>query len=413
MTLSEDAAITQVDAENHDLVGSIASQSSELVALTLWLLAERAKGSSSTYSKFLSTLPTATLSPILWEEDEIRSLLQGSPVMQEALDRRAALIQQWQALNDAHFSKDPAKYPAAVFGQGPFMEAFSVALAHAIYLPSANCFALMPVLSLLARTGTGAGCDIDYDADKKAAVVTAARQLRSGAEVALNDPRPNGELLLAMGRVPDTNPSDCLMWDASLVQADKYYVMKQEILQSLGFSPKEQFPVYADRFPNQMLAYLRLTRVADPALFAKVSFEQDVVLSQMNEYEILQLIMGDCREKLQGYAATYEEDIKVAQGRDLTPKQRVAAKLRLAERKIISGTMEAVRNRLAPIRGIPTKSGGMQDPNSDLKEIFDAIEAIPNAPKKLVEGFMSWARGEQDPDWGKKPSDKPKAPRPW
>ncbi len=49
----------------------------------------------------------------------------------------------------------------------------------------------------------------------------------------------------------------------------------------------------------------------------------------------------------------------------------------------------------------------------DLQEIFDAIESIPSAPARLVGGFLSWARGEQDPDWGKKPSDKPKAPRPW
>jgi hypothetical protein len=48
-----------------------------------------------------------------------------------------------------------------------------------------------------------------------------------------------------------------------------------------------------------------------------------------------------------------------------------------------------------------------------LQEIFDTLEALPGAPAKLVGGFLSWARGEQDPDWGKKPSDKPKAPRPW
>lgn len=46
--------------------------------------------------------------------------------------------------------------------------------------------------------------------------------------------------------------------------------MKQQILETLGFSSDEQFPVFADRFPNQLLAYLRLSRVADPALFAKV-----------------------------------------------------------------------------------------------------------------------------------------------
>lgn len=34
----------------------------------------------------------------------------------------------------------------------------------------------------------------------------------------LYDPRPNGEVLMAMGRVPDNNPADCIMWDASLIQ---------------------------------------------------------------------------------------------------------------------------------------------------------------------------------------------------
>lgn len=41
----------------------------------------------------------------------------------------------------------------------------------------------------------------------------------------------------------------------------------------------------------------------------------------------------------------------------------------------------------------------MQDPNSDLKEIFDTIESIPSAPKKLLDGFGRWLSGKDDPDW--------------
>lgn len=78
-------------------------------------------------------------------------------------------------------------------------------------------------------------------------------------------------------------------------------------------------------------------------------------------------------------------------------------KLRLGEKRIINATMEAVRRRLAPIRGIPTKSGQLADPNSDLKEIFDTIESIPTAPLRLMQGLVSWARGDDDPEWyGKK-----------
>ena len=35
-------------------------------------------------------------------------------------------------------------------------------------------------------------------------------------------------------------------------------------------------------------------------------------------------------------------------------------------------------------------------------QIFDSLEAIPNAPKKAIDEFLSWARGEQDPDWNRK-----------
>lgn len=73
----------------------------------------------------------------------------------------------------------------------------------------------------------------------------------------------------------------------------------------------------------------------------------------------------------------------------------------MSEKTILTQFMDAVRRKLAPVRGIPTKSGGMQDPNADFKEIFDTIEAIPAAPAKLLDGFRRWARGEFDPDWNK------------
>jgi hypothetical protein len=68
-----------------------------------------------------------------------------------------------------------------------------------------------------------------------------------------------------------------------------------------------------------------------------VSFEQDVELSQMNEYEILQILMGDCRERLAAYPNSYEEDLKLLQGergQALTPNERTAAKLRMGEMKV-------------------------------------------------------------------------------
>ena len=43
----------------------------------------------------------------------------------------------------------------------------------------------------------------------------------------------------------------------------------------------------------------------------------------------------------------------------------------------------------------------MQDPNQDLKEIFDIIEDLPNKPASRFDGLRRWAKGEFDPDWKK------------
>lgn len=40
----------------------------------------------------------------------------------------------------------------------------------------------------------------------------------------------------------------------------------------------------------------------------------------------------------------------------------------------------------------PEQAGGMQDPNADFVEIFETLESLPSAPKKLLDGFGRWLR---------------------
>jgi protein-histidine N-methyltransferase len=396
-----DIAVTTVDVEKDDILSQLAQGRSELVSLSLWLMRQRSLGTASDYTTFVATLPISTLTPILWTDDERKELLRGSPVLEEANDRRAALQQEWTAIQDtlSQLQLQQSMDNTSYYNETSFLEAMSVILATASYLPSAQCFAMLPILGALPRTGSSGGALLDYDLDKGAAVLTATRPYSAGQEVMIYDGRPNGELLLATGTLEPNNPADFLTMRAGLVPADKLYTAKKQVLTEMGYNAQEVFPIYSDRIAVQQLAYLRFSRIQDPAQLASVTFDKDVIISVENEYEILQLMMADLRDALQAYAGDFEEDVKVLQRRDLSAKERVAAVLRLSEKQILGGTMTGVRKRLAPIRGIPTKKGGMQDPNADLLEIFDTIEAIPAAPKKLLDGIMSWAKGEQDPDW--------------
>lgn len=70
---------------------------------------------------------------------------------------------------------------AGVYNLGAFGDAMSVVLAHAAFLPAAACFALLPLVSLGARTGNEAsGAVLDYDLARERVTLTASRSTRYG-----------------------------------------------------------------------------------------------------------------------------------------------------------------------------------------------------------------------------------------
>eukprot|EP01024_Parvocaulis_polyphysoides_P018683 TRINITY_DN18291_c1_g3_i1.p1 TRINITY_DN18291_c1_g3~~TRINITY_DN18291_c1_g3_i1.p1 ORF type:complete len:316 (-),score=22.75 TRINITY_DN18291_c1_g3_i1:137-1084(-) len=278
-----------------------------------------------------------------------------------------------------------------------FMSAWSVCLKHLSYLQAAQCIAMVPMLGYMKTTGNNNGCQADYDVETGSVVVKTTRPYRSGQEVMLNDTSNSGELFISKGYVDDTNVYDYMYITASLVQADKLYRMKREILQNYGLEAEQQFPIMQDRIPLQLLSYLRLSRIQDAAQIAKVSFDQDVIITQSNEYEILQLLMAECRDRLSAYQNDYEFDVKLQQQDTLSVQERLACQLRLREKQILGSTMDAVRRRLAPIRGIPTKSGKMADPNQDIQEIFSTIENLPQKPKEFIDNLFGWDKKTKDP----------------
>ena len=101
---------------------------------------------------------------------------------------------------------------------------------------------------------------------------------RPGESIATFDSRPAGEVLLATGTVEEKPEADFLTVRATLVASDKLYVQKREVLQAEGFSDLEDFPIFEDRMPTQLLAYLRLARLQNVAEFAKVRTDGGLLL---------------------------------------------------------------------------------------------------------------------------------------
>lgn len=400
LQVSGDHVATAADANQGEL-SSLTEGRGELISLALWLLQEQSKGSKSLWSPLIASLPLGKIdTPVLWSAAEQEELLAGSPCQAEARLRSQALDSEWQSIAAAIADRQ-SDFPPGTFNQAAFRSALAAVVASAVYLPSAGCFALVPLASTLPRTGQDSGAALDYDSATGGIAVRASQPIRPGERIALYDGRPNAEMLLSRGHIELDNPNNCLQIDAAILRADKMFMSKLEIAQAYGFSQKEQFGIYQDRMPVQLMGYLRLSRMQNAAELAAANLENDVMVSPMNEYEVLQLLLAECRDRLTAYGSSLEDEQSLLQSRGLSNRERVAAQLRLAEKRIIQGALDIVRRRLAPIRGVPTKEGSLTSPYSDLEEIFTSIEELPKRPVKFLSGLVSWAKGEQDPDWQK------------
>jgi len=420
LSVPQRACVTIVDVGGCAIVGALAEGRPELIGLALWLCAERLKGEASDWAPYVKTLEANPEAPLFWERAEDFNLLKGSPVRQDAIDRAKSAVEEYESIA-AMIKGDPAAYPPEAyefFTKERFVDALATVCAKATWLPSATCYALVPVLDLIPICGSPipgvrapsasdgrVRCVADYDFESECVVLRTSSKAAANSMVLQIDPlqRNNGELFLNLGAVDSTHPGDYLYMSTQIVASDRLFTAKKQVLEGMGMSAEKQlFPVYEDRLPTQLYSYLRFSRVQDPGELMKVSFQEDKIVSVMNEYEILQILMGDCRELMSEYDTNEEDELNLLKNVDkkLRPREIETAKLRMSEKKLIGATMTAVRKRLAPIRGIPTKQG-MEDPNQDLLDIFSAIESIPNKPKEMFQDFKKWARGDYEEEFNR------------
>lgn len=395
LRVPQEFAITAVDVAEHP-EASAAKNQGDLVGLALWLVAEQARGEHSEYAPYVETFAGESLSPLLWTQEEREELLKGSPTKDVVDAQLQELEKAFEQLKEEHFDQDPVKYPSTHYNLGSFKRAFVGVLSRAIYLPSADCFALVPLADMIRKPADGTGGLIDFSIEDDAVVMTTPRSILDGEEILAGGgiERSSGEMLIATGHVdPDTYDTDYLDWDTELVQADKLYSFKKQILEDKGLSTKQSFPIYADRIPRQLLSFLRLSRVQDPSDFFKISFEEDQKVSEANEYEVLMLMMSECQERMGRYGADLDNDFRIKSDPESSPKDVVAADLRINEKRVLRGTMDGLRRRLAPIRKIPTKKG-MQDPNQDIIDMFNELEKLPEKPKEFFAALLGRDKGK-------------------
>ena len=209
-------------------------------------LAIEAGGDSGKFATYIRALPRRTGGVLDWPEDDVKTLLAGSPSQRAAYERQASV--------DAAIETIRADFPQLT--PGALRWAFDVLFSRLIRLPSRGGeLALVPWADMLNHKP---GCEAYIDDSDGQVCLSPDRGYRPGEQVfASYGQRPSSELLISYGFAPvvGENPDDEYELVLGVDPNDRWAEEKAAALAKLGLRPVESFPLRLSGYPKQLLQY--------------------------------------------------------------------------------------------------------------------------------------------------------------
>ena len=123
-------------------------------------------------------------------------------------------------------------------------------------------------------------------------------------------------------------------------------------MDSVGRENTVDFPCYADRYPVEMLEYLRLMQMTpdDTGGKALSDFDYNRPISTANEAAVLNSVVQAVRQQLKKYPNSDEDDANIIKDkkmfRFLSYNQRMAVRHRRNEKRLLKRTVAALEKQL-------------------------------------------------------------------
>jgi Rubisco LSMT substrate-binding/SET domain len=380
----------------------IAPGMNEYLAIALHMLHEKfVLGDQSPWKAYLDILPnTDEVSPTYSWPDSDLEFLQGSPVIAASLSLQMKLKREYDDLlgnaETGLIAKYPNRFPADKFTYKNWVWAFTMLFSRAIRLRSlrrGETLALVPYADLINHSPysqsyidareTG---DWLFKTGDDEVVLFADRAYRRMEQIYISyGPKSNAELLLLYGFAAERNPynsvdvtvsiatsrsdklkrdkiimgtnggdaTDTSSFNGSEMDVDPLAEEKIQFLESVGRDKTVDFPCYADRYPVEMLEYLRLMQMTVDDTRGKPlrDFDYSRAISTANEAAVLSSVIDAVKRQLSKYHQTEEDDAAIIKDKKLfrllTYNQRMAVRHRRNEKRLLKRTIAALERQMA------------------------------------------------------------------
>ena len=250
LSIPESTLITVERAVAESKLGPKHAQLQEWSVLAAFLaeqaLAIEAGDDSGRFATYVRALPRRTGGVLDWPEEDIKTLLAGSPSQRAAYERQASV--------DAAIEEIRAEFPQLT--PGALRWAFDILFSRLIRLPNRGGeLALVPWADMLNHKP---GCEAYIDDSGGTVCLAPDRKYRPGEQVyASYGTRPSSELLISYGFAPQVgeNPDDEYELVLGVDPEDRLAEEKAAALRGIGLSPVESFPLRLNGYPKQLLQY--------------------------------------------------------------------------------------------------------------------------------------------------------------
>lgn len=353
----------------------------EYLAMACQLIHEKyVLGEESFFAPYIGVLPEVEdVNPTFTWPDEDLAFLEGSPVVAATKSLQMKLEREYNDLlcgEDGLIAKFPDRFPVEHFTKDNWVWAFTMLFSRAIRLRNLRVgerLAMVPYADLINHSAfSGAFIDARESGDwlfkdgEEEIILYADRGYRQMEQVYISyGQKSNAELLLLYGFALERNPYNSVDVTVSIsprtaavaaandgIDEDPLAQEKLDFLKTVGRDMSVDFPCYADRYPVEMLEYLRLMMMTSEDTRGKPldEFDYSRTISSANEAAVLQSVVAAVKYQLGLFPQTEEDDAMIIKDKGMfrlfSFNQRMAVRHRRNEKRLLKRTLAALEKQI-------------------------------------------------------------------
>ena len=366
----------------------IAPGTNEYLAIAVFIIyeryvRERVVGSQSFWKPYLDVLPEVedVSCTFTWTDDDL-SALEGSPVIAATRSMQMKLRKEHDIMiNDPKvgiLSRFPGEFQEDDFSYDRWLWAFTILFSRAIRvrnLKEGEAVALVPYADLINHSPFSQAFidarqmgDWLFKTGEEEIILYADRGYRRMEQVYISyGQKSNSDLLLLYGFALERNPFNSVDVSVGIEvdgDGDDADLLNEKLsfLKKVGRDGQLDFPIYFDRYPMEMLEYLRLMFMTRDDLGGKSlqEFDYSRTISSANEAAVLSSIIFAIKSQISKYPTTEKEDEALISDKGLfklfSKNQRMAVRHRRNEKRLLKRTVAALQKEMKN-RGLDQEEG--------------------------------------------------------